>query len=81
MTGGLAWIYDENGDFLSQGRYHNSFLQPESWMELDNSARQSIRELVELHFTKTASSRGQWLLANWDREAKKFVRLTPLPQT
>jgi glutamate synthase domain-containing protein 2/glutamate synthase domain-containing protein 1/glutamate synthase domain-containing protein 3 len=80
MTGGLAWVYDEDGTFLSQGRYHNSFLQPESWMELDNSAHQSIRELVELHFTKTASTRGQWLLANWDREARKFVRLTPMPQ-
>jgi glutamate synthase (NADPH/NADH) large chain len=80
MTGGLAWIYDEKGSFVAQRLYHASFLQPESWLELDHSARQSIRELVELHFSKTASTRAQGLLANWEREAGRFVRLTPKPQ-
>ncbi len=80
MTGGLAWIYDENNAFLGKGRYHKAFLQPETWDELDYSARQSIRELVELHFSKTASRRAQWLLLNWERESSKFVRMTPRPQ-
>jgi glutamate synthase (NADPH/NADH) large chain len=81
MTGGLAWIYDEDGRFLSEGLYHQAFLQPETWLELDHSGRQSIRELVELHFTKTGSTRGQWLVANWEAESGKFVRLTPKPQS
>ncbi len=80
MTGGLAWVYDETGNFLGNGRYHKGFLQPETWDELDHVARQSIRELVELHLTKTASKRAQWLLANWGREASKFVRMTPKAQ-
>jgi glutamate synthase domain-containing protein 2/glutamate synthase domain-containing protein 1/glutamate synthase domain-containing protein 3 len=80
MTGGLAWVYDQDGSFLAQGLYHKSFLQPETWTDLDHSARQSIRELVELHFSKTASTRGEWLLANWERESANFVRLTPKPQ-
>ncbi len=80
MTGGLAWIYDETGKFLGHGRYHKSFLQPATWDELDNAARQSVRELVELHLAKTASKRAEWLLANWDRESWKFVRMTPKPQ-
>ncbi len=80
MTGGLAWIYDENGDFLAKNRYHKGFLQPETWDELDQTARQSIRELVELHADKTASKRAGWLLANWERECVKFTRLTPKPQ-
>jgi glutamate synthase domain-containing protein 2/glutamate synthase domain-containing protein 1/glutamate synthase domain-containing protein 3 len=80
MTGGLAWIYDETGAFLGHGRYHKSFLEPATWDELDYAARQSIRELVELHGTKTASKRAEWLLANWDRESWKFVRMTPNPQ-
>ena len=54
MTGGLAWIYDETGAFLGSSRYHKAFLQPATWDELDHTARQSIRELVELHFTKTS---------------------------
>ncbi len=77
MTGGLAWVYDEDGEFLGKGRYHEEFLQPESWSEFDEEARDSIRELVALHASKTQSTRARWLLSNWEREAKKFVRLTP----
>jgi glutamate synthase (NADPH/NADH) large chain len=76
MTGGVAWIYDEDGSFLSRGLYHKSFLNAESWVDLDHTTRDSIRELVELHATKTASTRACWLLANWEREAGKFVRLS-----
>jgi glutamate synthase domain-containing protein 2/glutamate synthase domain-containing protein 1/glutamate synthase domain-containing protein 3 len=81
MTGGLAWIYDEDGDFFGYGRYHNGFLQPETWDQLDTDARSSIRELVALHAAKTASTRAQWLLANWEGESQKLVRLTPKPQS
>jgi glutamate synthase domain-containing protein 3 len=50
------------------------------WDELDHSARSSIKELVELHAVKTGSVRANWMLANWDTEATKFVRLTPKQQ-
>ena len=80
MTGGLAWVYDEDGEFLGKGRYHSAFLQPDTWDHLDDAARDSIRELVALHASKTASTRAQWLLSNWHSEAQKFVRLTPKPQ-
>ena len=80
MTGGLAWIYDEEGDFLNKNRYHQSFLQPEIWDDLDHAARKSIYELVELHAAKTQSRRARWLLANWETESQRFVRLTPKPQ-
>ncbi|HTB95544.1 MAG TPA: glutamate synthase large subunit [Terracidiphilus sp.] len=80
MTGGLAWIYDEDGSFLARTQFHQSFLQPESWADLDHAARQSIRELVELHAAKTASTRARWLLSHWEKEAEKFVRMTPRPQ-
>ena len=65
MTGGLAWIYDEDGDFLGEARYHSAFLQPDTWDQLDDDARKAIRELVALHAGKTASTRAEWLLANW----------------
>ncbi len=80
MTGGLAWVYDEDGEFVVNGRYHSAFLQPDTWDQLDAAARDSIRELVAMHASKTASTRAQWLLSNWDSEARKFVRLTPKPQ-
>ena len=80
MTGGLAWIYDEDGEFLSKGRYHDGFLHPNRWAELDEASRRSIRDLVELHSQKTESTRAEWLLTHWKNEAAKFVRLTPKPQ-
>jgi glutamate synthase (NADPH/NADH) large chain len=80
MTGGLAWVYDEDGTFLAQGRYHSTFLQPDRWNEIDESDRKSIHDLVELHATRTGSTRAHWLLQNWEEESGKFVRLTPKPQ-
>ena len=80
MTGGLAWIYDEDGRFLANGLYHRGFLQPHTWDELDSEARCSIHQLVETHSKKTASKRAELLLQNWPQESPKFVRLTPKPQ-
>jgi glutamate synthase (NADPH/NADH) large chain len=80
MTGGLAWVFDEEGDFLTRGMHHPDFLTPELYETLDAEAQQSIRGLVELHAGKTASTRAHWLLGNWDELAKRFIRLTPKPQ-
>ena len=80
MTGGLAWVYDEDGKFLANGLYHRGFLQPETWDELDAEARRSIHAHVEAHWSKTGSKRAEFLIRNWDRESAKFVRLTPKPQ-
>ena len=38
MTGGLAWVFDEDNTFVTQARYHISFLTPEPLSELDESA-------------------------------------------
>jgi len=80
MTGGLAWVYDEDGTFVQRELFHRDFLSAERWNDLDRTARASLRELVELHAAKTESTRAQWLLANWEREAAKFLRLMPKAQ-
>lgn len=80
MTGGLAWVYDQEGKFLANGLYHRGFLQPQTWDELTGDARQSIHQHVQRHREKTASWRAKALLRNWEREAVKFVRLTPRAQ-
>ncbi len=80
MTGGLAWVYDEDGSFLEDGRYHSSFLTAEPYAALDPGAQSAIRELIALHGEKTDSTRAASLLANWEELAPKLVRLTPLPQ-
>jgi glutamate synthase (NADPH/NADH) large chain len=80
MTGGLAWVFDEDGTFLSQTKYHTAFLAPEPLSQLDETAAEEIRQLIELHAEKTASTRAHWILSDWANLSQRFVRLTPLPQ-
>src|SRR6202522_3368100 len=80
MTGGLAWVFDEDGTFLSQTRYHTSFLTPEPVSQLDEAAVEELRQLIQLHAEKTASTRAQWILSDWSNLSARFVRLTPIPQ-
>ena len=80
MTGGLAWVFDEDGTFLEKQLYHPEFLTPEPYDTLDTEAREAIQGLVQLHGEKTASTRAYWLLSKWDELAPKFVRMTPKPQ-
>ena len=71
MTGGLAWVYDEDGEFLARGAITSAFLQPDTWDQLDDAARESIRELVALHASKTASTRAQWLLVELEERRRR----------
>ncbi|HZZ40309.1 MAG TPA: glutamate synthase large subunit [Acidobacteriaceae bacterium] len=80
MTGGIAWVFDEEGRFLAGKRYHASFLTPEPYETLDGEAKQSLLGLVQLHAEKTASTRAYWLMSKWEELAPRFVRLTPRPQ-
>jgi glutamate synthase domain-containing protein 2/glutamate synthase domain-containing protein 1/glutamate synthase domain-containing protein 3 len=80
MTGGLAWVFDEDGTFLSHTRYHTGFLAPEPLSQLDETAAEELRQLIELHAEKTASTRAHWILSDWANLSARFVRLTPLPQ-
>lgn len=80
MTGGEAWVFDEDGRFLSEKRYHTGFLTPEPYAALDAEAKGSIQGLVQLHAEKTASTRAWWLLSKWEELAPRFVRLAPRPQ-
>ncbi|MFY9936666.1 MAG: glutamate synthase-related protein, partial [Silvibacterium sp.] len=80
MTGGLAWVFDEDGTFMADELYHADFLQAEPYDTLDAEARESIHGLVQLHAEKTFSNRAYHLLAAWDELAPRFIRLTPKPQ-
>ena len=80
MTGGEAWVFDEDGRFLSERRFHPGFLTPEPYTTLNDEAKAGILGLVQLHAEKTASTRAFWLMSKWEELAPRFVRLTPKPQ-
>ena len=79
MTGGLAWVYDEDGEFISKAVITATSCNPKTWEQLDEQAANPPRTRC-VACEQTASTRAQWLLANWQTEAQKFVRLTPKPQ-
>ncbi len=80
MTGGLAWVLDEDGDFISKTYYHPAFLTPELLPTLDQTAGEELHHLISLHAEKTNSTRAQRILADWANLSSRFVRLIPLPQ-
>jgi glutamate synthase (NADPH/NADH) large chain len=80
MTGGIAWVFDQDGSFLARGRYHKGFLEPEVWDELEDQTLAELREIIEVHAAKTGSTRAQWLLGEWDNYSRHFIRLKPRQQ-
>jgi glutamate synthase (NADPH/NADH) large chain len=80
MTGGLAWVYDADGTFVSGLRYHTEFLVSEAFSAVDREAQESVRMLIEAHAERSGSGLARAMLADWPGRAGAFVRLTPKPQ-
>jgi glutamate synthase (ferredoxin) len=77
MTGGLAWVYDADGSFVSQGRFHSEFVTPEAFGSVDAEGRAALRALLEEHAERSESSLAKAMLADWETRSVPFVRLTP----
>ncbi len=80
MTGGLTWIYDEDGSVLAKQRFHLDFLAPHTFAEVDEAAQANLRALLQEHADRSGSSLAQVLLTDWNNTSTRFLRLTPKPQ-
>ncbi len=80
MTGGLAWVNDEDGGFCREGRFHPEFVTPAGFAEVGREAQEALRRLLERHREESWSSLAGAMLADWPRRARSFVLLTPKPQ-
>ncbi len=72
MSGGVAYVLDERGDFAS--RCNLGMVDLEA---LDDEDAALIRRLVTRHVDHTSSGRGQTVLDEWDSLATKFVKVMP----
>ena len=81
MTGGLAWVYDADGTFVSGLRYHTEFLVPEGFGAVGPESQESLRGLIEMHRERSGSGLAGAMMADWPRSAEAFVRLSPKPQS
>ncbi len=73
MSGGVAYVLDEEGDFERRCNTGMVDLEPlESQEDLD-----TVWHLIRKHAEYTRSTRAKKLLANWDHMHPKFVKVMP----
>ena len=80
MTGGSAWIYDADGSFVSQKRYHPDFVEAKSFGSVSSGDQEELRTLLVTHSEMSDSGLVKAMLSDWSTKSGPFVRLTPKPQ-
>ncbi|MGL5035905.1 MAG: glutamate synthase subunit alpha, partial [Microcystaceae cyanobacterium] len=73
MSGGVAYILDEAGDFAT--RCNQSMVGLETLEDPEEIA--DLRELIQNHVNYTQSVKGLAVLANWEASIPKFVKVMP----
>jgi glutamate synthase domain-containing protein 2/glutamate synthase domain-containing protein 1/glutamate synthase domain-containing protein 3 len=73
MSGGMAFVLDESGEFASTLCNTSGVdLDP-----LDAKDMEAVRHLIERHAEYTESPRARWILENWSEMLPKFVKVFP----
>ena len=72
MSGGIAWIYDVDGDFVENCNQEMVDLDP-----LSPKDEELIIKLLHKHHQLTQSSVAQFLINNWRHESAKFIKVFP----
>jgi len=73
MSGGLAYVYDEDGQ-LAQ-RYNPEMVELLAITQAEEA--ESLRRMVEYHLRVTTSPRAADLLADWDASLRHFRKIAP----
>ena len=73
MSGGLAYVYDEDSAFASRCNRAMIELEPLT----DPKELAALESLLEEHVSRTGSAKGSRLLDDWANAAAKFVRVVP----
>ena len=72
MSGGVAYVYDESGDFPSLVNGEMVDLE-----KLDADDQETVKGLIDLHVTETGSDVGIRILADWDASKDRLVKVMP----
>ena len=72
MSGGVAYILDEKGDFATRCNKQMVGLE-----KVEGAEGAELRALVQRHADLTGSQKAKALLANWDAAVTKFVKVMP----
>jgi glutamate synthase (ferredoxin) len=73
MSGGIAYVLDEDGNFA--GKVNAQMVSLE---RLEDAAEiTAVRRLVERHLEHTSSGRARQVLDAWDENVPRFVKVIP----
>jgi len=73
MSGGIAYVLDEDGTFAN--RVNQEMVELEDMSDLDDQV--AVMELLRNHVHYTGSTVGRRILDNWDQLKDKFVKVMP----
>ncbi|MGK0463860.1 MAG: glutamate synthase (ferredoxin) [Lentimonas sp.] len=76
MSGGVAYIYDEAGDFV-QKSLNADMISVYQLVECDDAEIALVKGKIEKHVEYTESVRGQQILKNWTAALGKFLKIMP----
>jgi glutamate synthase (NADPH) large chain len=74
MSGGRAFVYDDQGDFSTR-RCNKAMVDLEP-LEIDADITE-VRGLLERHRELTGSPRAAWILEHWDEAQSRFIKVFP----
>ena len=76
MSGGVAYVYDEAGDFV-QNRLNPDMVNVYQLIECGDEEMNLVKAKIEKHVAYTGSKRGQSILDDWPESAGKFLKILP----
>ncbi|MBE9227535.1 glutamate synthase large subunit [Phormidium sp. LEGE 05292] len=72
MSGGVAYILDETGDFATRCNTQMADIEP-----LDEEDIETIHQMIQKHREYTGSQKAAKVLDNWEEMVFKFVKVMP----
>jgi glutamate synthase domain-containing protein 3 len=74
MSGGIAYVYDDQGDFSTR-RCNQTSVDLEPLTDPQDIER--VRALLERHRDYTGSPRAAWVLEHWADAQPRFIKVFP----
>ena len=74
MSGGIAYVLDEEGNF----DYFCNMQMVEITLIEDMADNKELRNLITAHYRYTQSPKAKMILENWNEYVEKFIRVIPI---
>lgn len=76
MSGGIAYVLDEAGDFVSK-KLNPEMVKVYPLIECEDEEIKGVRDQIGKHLELTDSARAREILTHWDQFLKQFLKIMP----